>query len=182
MRLLQGGPHQEASPPSFCPQLVDHSCSFVFIGGSISPFIGGFISRSGSLSPHPWPANRRKTRPRKACSMPGMHWMFLAIAIFAEVVATSALKAAAGFTRPLPSVVVVVGYLTAFYFLSLTLRTVPVGVAYAIWSGVGIALISLVAWVLYRQTLDPAAWLGMGLIVSGVLVLCLRTQTLPPPP
>lgn len=114
--------------------------------------------------------------------MPGMHWMFLAIAIFAEVVATSALKAAAGFTRPLPSVVVVVGYLTAFYFLSLTLRTVPVGVAYAIWSGVGIALISLVAWVLYRQTLDPAAWLGMGLIVSGVLVLCLRTQTLPPPP
>ncbi len=72
-----------------------------------------------------------------------MHWLHLAIAIVAEVIATSALKAAAGFTRPLPSLVVVAGYGLAFYFLSLTLRVIPMGVAYAVWSAVGIALVSL---------------------------------------
>jgi small multidrug resistance pump len=98
-------------------------------------------------------------------------WTYLAIAIIAEVVATSALKAAAGFTRPGPSTVVVVGYGIAFYFLSLTLQSIPVGVTYAIWSGVGIVLITLVAWLWYGQALDAAALVGLGLIVAGVAVL-----------
>jgi len=100
-----------------------------------------------------------------------VHWWYLGFAILAEVLATSALKAAAGFTRPLPSLVVVVGYGTAFYLLSLTLRAIPVGIAYAIWSGVGTALIALLGWVLFGQTLDGAALLGLALIVAGVLVI-----------
>jgi small multidrug resistance pump len=98
-------------------------------------------------------------------------WTFLAIAIVAEVIATSALKASLGFTRTGPSVVVVVGYGIAFYFLSLTLETLPVGVTYAIWSGVGIVLITLFAWLAYGQTLDWPAILGLTLIVAGVVVL-----------
>ncbi|MDB5767471.1 MAG: emrE [Collimonas fungivorans] len=100
-----------------------------------------------------------------------MHWVYLLIAIVAEVIATSALKASAEFTRLLPSIVVVVGYLTAFYFLSLTLRTLPVAIVYAMWSGIGIALIALVGWLFLKQSLDAAALIGIGLIVSGVLVL-----------
>ena len=100
-----------------------------------------------------------------------MNWIYLGIAIVAEVVATSALKAAEGFTRIVPSVVVIVGYVVAFYFLSLILRTIPVGVAYAIWSGVGISLIALIGWLLYGQTLDVPAVLGLVLIASGVVVL-----------
>ena len=98
-------------------------------------------------------------------------WLLLAIAIVAEVVATSALKASAGFSRLVPSVVVVLGYAVAFYCLSLVLRTIPVGVAYAIWSGLGIVLITVVAWVVYDQAIDLAAALGMGLIIAGVVVL-----------
>jgi small multidrug resistance pump len=104
-------------------------------------------------------------------------WLLLAIAILAEVVGTSALKASAGFSRLVPSVVVVLGYAVAFYCLSLVLRTIPVGVAYAIWSGLGIVLITLVAWVVHDQTIDLAAALGMGLIVAGVLVLNLFSKT-----
>ena len=100
-----------------------------------------------------------------------MNWLYLGVAIVAEVVATSALKAAEGFTRLAPSVVVVVGYLIAFYFLSLTLRTIPLGVAYAIWSGIGIALISLIGWLVYAQSLDAPAIAGLTLIVAGVVVL-----------
>jgi small multidrug resistance pump len=100
-----------------------------------------------------------------------MNWLYLGIAIIAEVVATSALKATEGFTRTIPSVVVVVGYLVAFYFLSLTLRTIPVGIAYAIWSGIGIALIALIGWVFYGQSLDLPAAIGLALIVSGVVIL-----------
>jgi small multidrug resistance pump len=103
-------------------------------------------------------------------------WMLLAIAILAEVVGTSALKASEGFSRPWPSVVVVLGYAVAFYCLSLVLRSIPVGVAYAIWSGLGIVLITLVAWVVYGQTIDLPALLGMGLIIAGVLVLNLFSQ------
>ena len=99
------------------------------------------------------------------------NWLYLVIAIGCEVAATSALKASEGFTRPLPSVVVVTGYVLAIYLLSLTLRTIPVGVAYAIWSGVGIVLITIIAWVLFKQRLDPPAMVGMGLIVAGVLVI-----------
>lgn len=100
-----------------------------------------------------------------------MGWWYLAIAIVAEVIATSALKAADGFTRPGPAMIVVVGYCVAFYFLSLTLRGIPVGIAYAVWSGVGIVLISLIGWLLYGQTLDTAAGVGIGLIIAGVVVL-----------
>ncbi|MFZ5652893.1 MAG: DMT family transporter [Pseudomonadota bacterium] len=107
-----------------------------------------------------------------------MHWWYLGFAILAEVLATSALKAAAGFTRPLPSLVVVAGYGTAFYLLSLALRTVPVGLAYAIWSGVGTALIALLGWVLFGQTLDLAALIGLALIVAGVLVIQLGSRSI----
>lgn len=98
-------------------------------------------------------------------------WLYLAIAIVSEVVATSALKASDGFSRPWPSLVVVLGYVIAFWFLALTLRTIPVGVAYAVWSGVGIALIALIGWLLFGQPLDAPALLGLALIVAGVVVL-----------
>lgn len=104
-------------------------------------------------------------------------WLLLAIAIVAEVVGTSALKASDGFSRLWPSVVVVLGYAVAFYCLSLVLKSIPVGVAYAIWSGLGIVLITLVAWLVYDQTIDLAAVLGMGLIIAGVAVLNLFSKT-----
>jgi small multidrug resistance pump len=107
-----------------------------------------------------------------------MHWFYLALAIAAEVVATSALKAAAGFTRPLPSVLVVLGYGIAFYCLSLSLKVVPVGVAYAIWSGVGTALIAVIGWLWLGQTLDLAALIGLALIVAGVAVLQIFSRSL----
>jgi multidrug transporter EmrE-like cation transporter len=104
-------------------------------------------------------------------------WLLLAVAILAEVVGTSALKASEGFTRLGPSSLVIAGYALSFYCLALVLRTIPVGVAYAIWSGLGIVLITLVAWVVYDQSVDLAAVLGMGLIVAGVLVLNLFSKT-----
>ena len=101
-----------------------------------------------------------------------MHpWALLIIAIVAEVIGTSALRASDGCSRLWPSVLVIVGYAVAFYFLSLTLKTIPMGVSYAIWSGVGIVLISLVGWLVFDQTLDAPALAGMGLIVTGVLVI-----------
>ena len=104
-------------------------------------------------------------------------WIYLTFAILAEVVGTSCLKASEGFTKPIPSLVVVAGYGLAFYFLSLTLETIPVGVGYAVWSGVGLVLITLVGWLLYGQTLDAPAFLGMGCIVIGVLILNLFSKT-----
>lgn len=98
-------------------------------------------------------------------------YLFLGVAILSEVFATSCLKASNGFTRLLPSVVTVLGYGTSFYFLSLTLAAIPTGVAYAIWSGVGIVLISIVGWVVFKQTLDAPAFLGMALIAAGVIVI-----------
>jgi small multidrug resistance pump len=100
-----------------------------------------------------------------------MHWLYLSIAILAEVIATSFLKAAEGFTRLIPSLIVVFGYGTAFYFLSLTLRTMQVGTAYAIWAGVGTVLISIVAWLFYNQKLDAPSILGISLIISGVVII-----------
>ena len=100
-----------------------------------------------------------------------MPYLYLAIAIGAEVIGTSALKAAEGFTRLLPSLVVIVGYGAAFYFLSLALKVIPVGIAYAIWSGVGVALITLIGWVLFKQRLDAPALAGLALIVAGVVVI-----------
>jgi small multidrug resistance pump len=98
-------------------------------------------------------------------------WLFLSVAIISEVVATSALKASNGFTQLWPSLLVVAGYATAFFFLSLTLRTIPVGVAYAIWSGAGIVLIALIAWLVFGQSLDTPAIIGLALIIAGVVVL-----------
>jgi small multidrug resistance pump len=103
-------------------------------------------------------------------------YALLAIAIVAEVIATSALRASAGFTRWLPAVIVVLGYGVSFYMLSLTLRSIPVGIVYAIWSGVGIVLITLVALVMYRQVPDLPAMAGLGLIVAGVVVLNLFSK------
>ncbi|QFU15689.1 DMT family transporter [Microvirga thermotolerans] len=106
-----------------------------------------------------------------------MTYVYLLVAILGEVVATSALKASEGFTRLWPSVIVAVGYATAFFCLSLTLRTMPVGIVYALWSGIGIVLIALAGWFLYRQALDVPAILGMGLILAGVVVINLFSKT-----
>ena len=107
-----------------------------------------------------------------------MHFLYLTISIIAEVIATSALKAADGFTNPIPSVIVIVGYAIAFYFLSITLRSMPVGIVYAIWSGVGVVLISLAGWLLYRQTIDVPAIIGLVLIVSGVMIINLFSSSI----
>lgn len=98
-------------------------------------------------------------------------WIFLGLAILSEVVATSALKASDSFTRPLPSLIVAIGYGTAFYFLSLTLKTIPIGIAYALWSGFGIGLITLIGWKFYGQKLDTAAVIGLSLIMTGIVIL-----------
>jgi small multidrug resistance pump len=98
-------------------------------------------------------------------------WMILGLAIVAEVIGTTALKASDNFTRLAPSLIVVVGYGVAFYCLSLVLKSVPVGIAYAVWSGLGIVLITAVAWLLYGQRIDLAGLVGMGLIIAGVVVL-----------
>jgi small multidrug resistance pump len=100
-----------------------------------------------------------------------MPWIYLAIAIVAEVIATSALKMSDGFTRLSPSLVVAIGYGVSFYCLSLTIKVIPLGVVYAIWSGVGIALITLVSWVLFDQKLDLAGIVGILLIAAGVAVI-----------
>jgi small multidrug resistance pump len=100
-----------------------------------------------------------------------MTYLYLTIAIVAEVIATSALKASEGFTRLGPSLFVVAGYSVAFYSLSLCLRTMSIGVAYAIWCGVGIVLIALIGWLVLGQKLDLPALAGMSLIMAGVVVI-----------
>jgi small multidrug resistance pump len=107
------------------------------------------------------------------------HWIYLSIAIVSEVAATSALKASNGFSRLWPSLTVIVGYGLAFYFLSLTLRTVPVGIIYAIWSGAGVALITIIAWLFMGQPLDAPAIVGLTLIVAGVVVLNVFSKAIP---
>ena len=98
------------------------------------------------------------------------------MAILSEVSATSALKASAEFTRLIPSLIVVVGYGLSFYFMTLVLRTLPLGITYAIWSGLGIVLVSLVGMFFYKQVPDVAAVLGMGLIIAGVVVIHLFSK------
>lgn len=100
-----------------------------------------------------------------------MHYLFLALAILSEVIGTSALQASQQFTRPVPSAIVIAGYGSAFYFLALTLKVMPLGIVYAIWAGLGIVLITGVGWVLFGQKLDFAALAGIGLIVAGVVVI-----------
>ena len=99
------------------------------------------------------------------------HWLALAIAIVAEVIGTTALKASNEFTRLVPSLIVLVGYGTAFYFMSISMRVLPVGIMYAIWSGMGIVLVSIIGWVVYSQALDVPAMIGMGLIIAGAIVI-----------
>lgn len=100
-----------------------------------------------------------------------MAYLYLAIAIIAEVIATSALKSSDGFSKLMPSLIVVMGYGVAFYFLSLVLKTMPVGIAYAIWSGLGIVLIATIGVVAFSQKLDWPAIVGMALIICGVIVM-----------
>ena len=106
-----------------------------------------------------------------------MAYLYLAIAIIAEVAATSALKASEEFTRLYPSIIVVVGYGIAFYFMTLVLRTIPVGITYAVWSGLGIVLVTIVGALFYKQIPDIAAMMGMALIVSGVVVIFVFSKT-----
>ncbi|MDA3946809.1 MAG: SMR family transporter [Helicobacteraceae bacterium] len=105
-------------------------------------------------------------------------FIYLSIAIVAEVIGTSALKASEEFSKLWPSIIVIAGYSIAFYFLSLVLKTVPVGVAYAIWSGVGIVLIAIVGALLFKQVPDTPAMIGMGLIITGVIVMNFFSKTI----
>lgn len=107
----------------------------------------------------------------------GMSYALLFLAIAAEVVATTMLKSAENFTRLWPSLLVVLGYSIAFVCLSYTLKTIPVGIAYATWSGVGIVLVAAIAWAMYGQVLDLAGVIGMGLIIAGVLIVNLLSKT-----
>ena len=104
-------------------------------------------------------------------------YLFLAVAILCEVIATSAMKSSHGFTRLVPSIFTVLMYCVSFYALSQTLAVIPTGIAYAIWSGVGIVLISLVGWIVFQQTLDAPALIGMALIVVGVLLMNLSSTS-----
>ena len=104
-------------------------------------------------------------------------WVYLFLAILSEVVATASLKSTEGFNKPIPSIIVLIGYIAAFYFLSLTLDTISIGIAYAIWSGVGVATITVVSFFLYDQKIDLAGILGIGLIIAGVIVLRLFSES-----
>lgn len=108
-----------------------------------------------------------------------MPYAYLTIAILTEVLGTSALRATEGFTRLWPALVVILAYSVSFYCLAQTLRFIPVGIAYAIWSGVGIVLIAIAGWLFFRQTLDAPAILGIALIVAGVAVINVWSKTVP---
>ena len=99
------------------------------------------------------------------------NWIFLGVAIASEVFATASMSASQGFTKLVPSVLTVVGYAIAFYFLSQTLKAIPIGVAYAIWAGLGVVLVAVVGWVRFGQKLDGPAMAGIALIVCGVVVM-----------
>lgn len=109
-----------------------------------------------------------------------MAYIYLAIAIIAEVTATSALKASAEFTKLVPSTIVFVGYGVAFYFLTLVLRTIPIGITYAVWSGLGIVLVVTIGAILYKQIPDIPAIIGMGLVVAGVIIIHLFSKAVNP--
>ncbi len=102
---------------------------------------------------------------------------FLAVAILFEVIATSALRSTAGFTRFWPSALAVVGYAFSIYFLALTVKTMPVGIVYAVWSGAGIVLIAAIAWIVFRQTIDMPGLVGISLILAGVLIVNLFSKS-----
>ena len=106
------------------------------------------------------------------------NYVYLIVAVIFEVIATTALKQTEGFTRLVPSLVSIGGYALAFYFLSQTLRTMPVGVVYALWCGAGIVLITAIGWIWFKQALDWPALAGMALIMAGVAVINLWSKTL----
>lgn len=149
---------------------------------------GAYMGRTGKLegdwqsmktgSPQAYEWGRCLAPPVRACFNSRMSpYLHLAVAITAEVIATSALRASEGFSRIGPSLIVVIGYAIAFYALSLTLKAIPVGIAYAIWSGVGIILITGVAWALYGQKIDAAGLAGIALIIAGVAVINLFSKS-----
>ncbi len=106
-----------------------------------------------------------------------MAYLYLAIAIVAEVIATSALKATEEFTKLYPSLIVVIGYGVAFYFMTLVLRTIPVGITYAVWSGLGIVLVTIIGVVLYKEIPDTPAMIGMGFIIAGVAIIHIFSES-----
>lgn len=106
-----------------------------------------------------------------------MGYLYLAIAVIAEVIATLSLKASEEFSKPLPSTLVVIGYCAAFYFLSLVLKTIPVGIAYAIWAGMGIVLVAIAGMIFFGQKLDFPAIIGVLLVISGVVVMSLFSKS-----
>jgi len=106
-----------------------------------------------------------------------MHWLYLGVAILFETIGTTALKASDGMTRLIPSVIVVASYVLAFWLLALVLRVIPVGVAYAIWAGLGICLIAGIGWIMFGQRLDTPALIGIGMIVAGIIVINLFSKT-----
>lgn len=105
------------------------------------------------------------------------NWVFLTVAILGEVIATTTLKSTDGFTKLVPSFIVLVGYAVSFYFLSLSLKSIPVGIAYAVWAGLGVSIVTLLAWVVYGQKMDAWGFVGIALIVCGVAVLNLLSKT-----
>ncbi len=107
-----------------------------------------------------------------------MAYLYLTFAIIAEVIATSSLRATEEFTKPVPTVIMVAGYGVAFYFMTLALRSLPLGITYAVWSGLGIVLISIIGVIFYNEKLDMAATIGMGLIIMGVVVIHLFSRTI----
>ena len=106
-----------------------------------------------------------------------MKWIFLILAIAGELIGTSALKSAEGFTKIGPSVISVLGFVFAFYFLSLTLKDIPVGIAYALWSAIGIVLVSIIGYFMYGQKLDTPAMIGIGFIIVGVVIMNLFSKS-----
>ncbi len=106
-----------------------------------------------------------------------MPWLYLGVAIFFETIGTTALKASDGMTRAGPALVVVLAYALSFWLLALVLRVIPVGVAYAMWSGLGICFIALIGWIVFGQKLDAAALFGIALIMAGILVINLFSTT-----
>ncbi|MGI9337447.1 MAG: DMT family transporter [Gammaproteobacteria bacterium] len=107
------------------------------------------------------------------------YWGFLLVAIIAEVIGTAFLRQSEGFSKLAPSLAVVVGFGLSFYFLSLTLKVIPVGIAYAVWSGLGLVLISLIGWKVFGEKLGAASLLGIALILAGVIILHFSTKTPP---
>ena len=109
-----------------------------------------------------------------------MHYFYLALAVLGEVIGTSFLKATEDFTKLSPSLIVVLGYGAAFYFLTLSLKVIPVGIAYATWSGIGIVLVTVISIFLYKQVPDWPAIIGMAMIIGGVVIMQLFSKTVHP--